>query len=146
MRPSVGTCVSVASVVLMMHACQPVSGPQAGEAAIRQVMAEQEAAWDRGDIRGYMAGYAEEVCFIGSRGRTCGREAVARNYGKSYPDKAAMGDLRFVLHEVLPVGGAHAWVTGTWELFRTADTLSGGFSLLWHKGADGWQILRDHSY
>lgn len=143
MRPAVATCAVVA---LMMAACQPSSDPQADEGAIRKVMDEQEAAWDRGDIRGYMAGYAEDVCFIGRRGRTCGKEAVTLNYEKSYPDKAAMGDLHFALHEVLPAGGEHAWVTGTWELFRAADTLSGGFSLLWRKGPDGWLILRDHSY
>ena len=109
-------------------------------------MAAQEAAWDRGDIRGFMRGYAEDICFIGKKGRTCGKEAVTLNYEKNYPDRAAMGDLRFVLHEVVPAGADHAWVTGTWELFRTADTLGGGFSLLWRKDTDGWHIIRDHTY
>ncbi len=116
------------------------------EAAIRQVLAAQEAAWDQGDIQGFMTGYTADVCFIGARGRTCGREAVTRNYESSYPDKAAMGDLHFEITEVLPTGSAHAWVTGTWQLFRVADTLGGGFSLLWRKEADGWRILRDHTY
>lgn len=145
MRPPVGT-LAIVVVVLLMDACQPAPDLQVDETSIRQVMAEQEAAWDGGDIRAYMAGYEADVCFIGRRGRTCGKEAVTRNYEKNYPDKAAMGDLRFVLHEVLPAGGGYAWATGTWALFRTADTLDGGFSLLWRKGPDGWRILRDHSY
>lgn len=144
MSPAAGTLT--VSIFLMMAACRSAPDLQVDGTAIRQVMAEQEAAWDRGDIRGYMAGYAEDICFIGRRGRTCGKEAVTRNYEKNYPDRAAMGDLHFVLHEVLPAGGEHAWVTGTWELFRTADTLGGGFSLLWRNGPDGWRILRDHSY
>jgi hypothetical protein len=57
--------------------------------AIRDVMAMQEAAWDRGDIPGFMEGYSDTVCFISKRGVTCGREAVTANYLRSYPDKEA---------------------------------------------------------
>lgn len=39
------------------------------EAAIRQVIASMEAAWNRGDFRGYMAGFENpDVVFV-SRGR-----------------------------------------------------------------------------
>ncbi len=116
------------------------------EQAIRQVMVDQEAAWDRGDIDAFMAGYADTVCFIGRSGMTCGRAAVTQNYRRNYPDRQAMGDLTFGLHEVVPAGAFHAWVTGSWTLHRTADTLEGGFSLLWAKDDDGWRIVRDHSH
>ena len=129
----------------LVVACTPAFQP-ADEAAIRQVMAEQERAWDAGDIPAFMEGYADSVCFIGSKGRTCGREAVTANYLRSYPDQAAMGDLAFGITEVLPAGPSHAWCTGTWTLFRTADTIGGGFSLLWAKQAEGWRIVRDHTY
>ncbi len=131
---------------LLLWSCGAPSADPTAEPSIREAMAAQEAAWDRGDIRGFMRGYAEDICFIGKKGRTCGKEAVTLNYEKNYPDRAAMGDLRFVLHEVVPAGAGHAWVTGTWELFRTADTLGGGFSLLWRKDTDGWHIIRDHTY
>ncbi|MCC6401924.1 MAG: DUF4440 domain-containing protein [Flavobacteriales bacterium] len=114
--------------------------------AITRVMQEQEAAWDRGDIRGFMSGYTEAACFITAKERTCGREAVTQRYLKRYPDRSAMGDLRFGISEVLAVGRAHAWCTGTWTLVRPADTLSGGFSLLWQREADGWRVVRDHTY
>ena len=136
---------SVGSALLLWSCGAPSADPTA-EPSIREAMAAQEAAWDRGDIRGFMRGYAEDICFIGKKGRTCGKEAVTLNYEKNYPDRAAMGDLRFVLHEVVPAGAGHAWVTGTWALFRTADTLGGGFSLLWRKDTDGWHIIRDHTY
>ncbi|MBK9273124.1 MAG: nuclear transport factor 2 family protein [Flavobacteriales bacterium] len=115
-------------------------------AAVTKVMAEQEEAWDRGDIRGFMTGYAEGACFITAKERTCGREAVTRRYLERYTDKAAMGDLHFGISEVLAVGPEHAWCTGTWSLFRSADTLSGGFSLLWQQGPQGWRVIRDHTY
>lgn len=132
-------------LALFLVACSTVFGP-ADEAAIRAVMAGQEEAWDRGDIPGFMEGYSDSICFIGRRGRTCGRDAVTANYLRKYPDKAAMGDLTFGIHEVVPAGAGHAWLTGTWQLVRPADTLGGGFTLLWVKGPEGWKIVRDHSY
>lgn len=116
------------------------------DTAIRTAMADQELAWDMGDIPGFMQGYSDTVCFIGSRGTTCGRDAVTANYLRNYPDQAAMGDLAFGIQEVVPAGDDHAWVTGTWTLVRAADTLGGGFSLLWARERDGWRIVRDHTY
>ena len=116
------------------------------ELAVRAEMARQEAAWDAGDIPGFMAGYAPEVCFVSRADRTCGRDSVTRRYQRRYPDRAAMGDLRFTISEVLPAGTGHAWCTGSWTLVRAADTLDGGFSLLWQKRPEGWRIVRDHTY
>ena len=113
---------------------------------IRTAMAEQEQAWDQGDIVAFMHYYSDTICFIGHGSRTCGREAVTANYLKTYPDKAAMGDLSFGIDEVLPAGKYHAWVTGMWKLYRTSDTVGGGFSLLWTKEQAGWRIARDHTY
>ncbi len=138
--------MSPASLFLALLAACTMAGSRPSEHAIREAMADQEAAWDRGDIRGFMAYYSDTACFIGRKGRTCGREAVTANYFKNYPDKAAMGDLAFGLHEVIMAGEAHAWLTGTWTLNRTADTLTGGFSLFWVKEGEVWKIARDHTY
>ncbi len=131
--------------MLALVAFRPVGSGDA-EVAIRQVMTDQEAAWDRGDIPGFMEGYADSVCFISKKGMTCGKAEVTANYLRTYPDKSAMGDLTFGIHEVVMAGEAHAWLTGTWELIRASDTVGGGFSLLWKKEPQGWRILRDHTY
>jgi uncharacterized protein (TIGR02246 family) len=62
--------VSVAMLALALAACAaPKSDPEADKAAIRQVIAQMEAAWNRGDFRGYMAGFKNpDVVFV-SRGR-----------------------------------------------------------------------------
>jgi ketosteroid isomerase-like protein len=143
--PVLRSRVVPALAVVLLSGCSPRWSP-ADETAIREVMRLQEVAWDAADLEGYMSGYSDTICFIGARGRTCGREAVTANYRKGYPDPAAMGDLSFTLHEVLPAGSAHAWITGAWSLARQADTLSGGFSLLWAREQEGWRIVRDHSY
>ncbi|MBK9760292.1 MAG: nuclear transport factor 2 family protein [Flavobacteriales bacterium] len=138
-------CLLYMCLFIAVASCQRAFLPT-DEAAIRQVMADQEEAWDAGDIPGFMEGYADSVCFISPKKHTCGKAGVTANYLNSYPDKATMGDLFFDGLEVVPAGAEHAWVTGRWQLFRVADTLGGGFSLLWERDAEGWRILRDHTY
>ncbi|MBP9080077.1 MAG: nuclear transport factor 2 family protein [Flavobacteriales bacterium] len=124
--------------------CSP-PGSGAGQ-AVRTAMDRQVQAWNAGDIPGFMEAYAEEVCFISAAGRTCGKALVTKRYQARYPDAAAMGRLEFDGLEVLSAGPGHAWCTGRWHLLRTSDTLSGGFSLLWQQEAQGWRIIRDHTY
>lgn len=139
----VGSCVLV--TLGLFQSCAPDFAPT-DETFIRNVMAEQETAWDAGDIPAFMNGYSNDVCFMGRKTRTCGAREVEKNYLANYPDKAAMGDMRFDIHELVPAGADHAWMTGAWELVRATDTIGGGFSLLWHREAAGWRIIRDHTY
>lgn len=136
---------SLAILYLVLGSCGTAFTP-VDEVAIRDVMARQEQAWDAGDVPGFMEGYADSICFINPDGRTCGKAAVTANYRKRYPDGAAMGDLAFDDLEVIGAGDRNAWVTGRWRLFRAADTLGGGFSLLWQRGPEGWRIVRDQSF
>jgi uncharacterized protein (TIGR02246 family) len=58
-------------VLLLLASCSraPAYDPAADERAIRQVIASMEAAWNRGDFRGYMAGFKNpDVVFV-SRGQ-----------------------------------------------------------------------------
>ena len=136
----------VACALLVMQACSPPPAALGVEASIRDEMQRQADAWNRGDIPGFMAAYADTACFISLKERTCGKALVTARYMKRYPDASAMGRLDFGNLEVLPAGADHAWCTGTWRLVRSADTLSGGFSLLWGHADAGWRILRDHTY
>lgn len=136
----------LSALVLPVLSCAQPGFTRKDDLSIRQVMSLQEKAWDNGDIPGFMEGYSDSVCFVSKKGITCGKAGVTANYVKSYPDKAAMGDLTFSGLEILGAGSDNAWCTGTWELLRAQDTLGGGFSLLWERTAKGWRILRDHTY
>ena len=60
----------IALLALLLAACapQPAYDAAAEERAIREVIAGMEAAWNRGDFRGYMAGFKNpDVVFV-SRG------------------------------------------------------------------------------
>ena len=141
MKPILLTIVSL----LLLASCRHHSF-QPEDETIRAVMAQKQRDWDAGDIKAFMNGYSDSVCFISAKGSTCGRAEVTANYLRNYPDKAAMGDLIFDRLEVLPAGDDHAWCTGRWSLVRARDTIGGGFSLFWERGPSGWRILRDHTY
>ena len=120
---------------------------QKADKAIRQVMAEQETAWNKGDLPGFMAGYwhSDSLRFIGSRGLTYGWEQTLANYQKGYPDKEAMGQLSFTILSIEQLSKKSAFVVGKWHLQRTKDELSGHYTLLWKKIKGKWVIVADHS-
>jgi len=128
----------------------------AGDAtAIRQVMDQQQAAWNRGDVADFMRGYkdASDTTFVGTSVRK-GYQTILESYRRHYANKAQMGRLTFSDFDVRLLPDAHgdvryAAVTGRFHLDRTAHGEAakddGVFSLLWEKTADGWKIILDHS-
>ena len=120
---------------------------QKAENTIRRIMADQELAWNRGDLEGFMQGYwqSDSLRFIGSRGLTYGWQQTLDNYKKGYPDADAMGKLKFTILSVEPLSKRSAYVIGKWHLARKAGDLSGHYTLLWKKLKGKWVIVADHS-
>lgn len=119
------------------------------EQAIRRVLDDQVAAWNRGDIPGFMEGYdkSESTTFVGSA-ITKGHAEVLASYRKRYPTSAKMGTLRFSDLEVRPLGSDYASVVGRFHLDRSAEAggeASGIFTLLFHKTSKGWKVILDHT-
>jgi ketosteroid isomerase-like protein len=119
----------------------------ANEQAIRQIFANQQKAWNEGNIEVFMEDYwhSEDLKFIGKNGITKGWQATLERYKKSYPDKEAMGILTFDIIEIKIIGGKNAFVIGKWHLKRSQDELGGHFTLLWEKMKGKWVIVADHS-
>lgn len=118
----------------------------AQEAAIRQVLKQQEACWNQGNLECFMQGYwqSDSLVFVGTRGVTYGWQATIDNYQEGYPDRQTMGTLTFDLLELRPLE-ANTWlVLGQWSLQR-ADPVSGHFTLLFQRKDERWVIVADHS-
>ncbi|WP_118949745.1 YybH family protein [Taibaiella helva] len=117
------------------------------DAAIRKVLDLQSAAWNRGDIEDYMAGYwhSDSLTFIGKKGITYGWQPTLDNYRKSYPGKEAMGRLRFDILQLKLLSARYSQVTGRWRLQRKTGDLEGYFTLLFEKINGQWLIISDHS-
>ena len=121
--------------------------PEADRTAISSVLAGQQAAWNRADVKAFMQGYwnSPELTFAGSGGITRGWEPVLLRYQKQYPDRAAMGQLEFSELEMRSLGPDAALVLGRWHLTRDAGNLGGVYSLVFERFPEGWRIVHDHT-
>jgi uncharacterized protein (TIGR02246 family) len=115
--------------------------------AIGAVLRAQQSAWNRADVDAFLEGYwhSPELTFSGTNGVARGWDAVLTRYKKSYPDRAAMGQLSFSALEFRFLGPDAALVLGKWHLQREKDELGGVFTLVWQRFPDGWKIIHDHT-
>jgi uncharacterized protein (TIGR02246 family) len=126
---------------------KPADARKADQEAIFAVLSAQQTAWNRGDVDAFLAGYwkSPELTFSGSSGVTRGWSGVMARYRKSYPDRAAMGQLNFSALEFRFLGPDSALVLGRWHLNREKDDIGGVFSLVWQRFPEGWKIVHDHT-
>jgi ketosteroid isomerase-like protein len=132
-------------ICLMMLFCLTVKAQD--KQAILKVLEIQRLAWNQGDIEAYMQGYwhSDSLMFVGKNGPQYGWQKTFDNYKKSYPDKAAMGELTFDIIKVNLLDKTNAFVLGAWHLKREKDA-PGGYFTLWFKKIKGvWMIVADHS-
>lgn len=115
--------------------------------AVLKVLEDQRQAWNRGDINNYMRGYwkSDSLVFVGKAAPVYGWQGTLDRYKKSYPDKAAMGELTFDIIEVKILDNHNAFVLGGWHLKREKDA-PGGYFTLWFRKVNGeWKIVCDHT-
>ena len=117
------------------------------ESEVRNVLAKQNAAWNRGDVDTFMVGYWENdsLMFIGKSGVTYGYKNTLANYKRNYPDTTVMGKLTFTLIQVKQLSAEYFHVTGKYYLTRTIGDASGHFTLMFRKINGKWVIISDHS-
>jgi len=117
------------------------------EAEIRRLLKEQDAAWNRGDLEGFVAYYWRSggLTFSGTNGVTRGWQGLLDRYRRSYPDRAAMGRVSFSDLEARMLSADAALVLGRWRLDREKDTPGGVFTLVLRKLPEGWRIIHDHT-
>lgn len=147
--------VWVAVLALACEAAPPApSAPPAAvvdagttDSAVRALLDEQVAAWNRGDVEAFMAGYwkSDELRFASGGDVTHGWDATLARYHTRYPDRAAMGTLSFEEIDVRALGPDHALAFGRYVLERESDRPTGLFTLLLERRAEGWRIVHDHT-
>jgi len=143
--------IGLTSALVLTLSLSSLLGSQSSsrERDIRGVLEAQQAAWNRGDVEGFMSGYeaSDATTFVGAS-ITRGYQKVLENYKRRYPTKEKMGRLTFSDLEVKPLGAEYASVIGKWHLARSADAggdVGGIFTLLFRKSAGGWKIILDHT-
>lgn len=119
--------------------------------AIKNVLAQQVAAWNRGDITAFMDGYwkSDDLEFVNAAGIFQGWQDVLKRYQHSYPDRAAMGHLTFSGVEIHALCANAGFVVGRFRLDREKDGQTdhpqGVFTLIFRKFPAGWKIINDHT-
>lgn len=129
---------------------RPASGTftRADTAAIRAVLDAQVAAWNRGDLEGYMAGYARTEALIftsGGRVRRGWQTALDHYRARYGQDPAAMGKLAFEIERIDAVGADGAVALGAWILTASPSDGRGIFSVVLARRPEGWRIVHDHT-
>jgi beta-aspartyl-peptidase (threonine type) len=126
-------------------------GPKEADAptkAIRKVLDDQVAAWNKGDLEGFMAGYwkSDALTFFSGKERTLGWKATLERYRKRYQAEGkVMGKLTFSELHIEPLGDSSAFVRGRWQVVTKAATYEGLFTLFFKKAEAGWKIVHDHT-
>ncbi|MBK7705817.1 MAG: nuclear transport factor 2 family protein [Acidobacteria bacterium] len=123
------------------------SSDERTKAAILKVISEQSAAWNNGDIDGFMKGYwnSPEMTFVSGDSVTKGWTPTLERYKRSYNTRAKMGVLSFTELQVTVLSKKSAVVLGRFTLVRENDKPTGMFTLTFRKLKEGWRIILDHT-
>jgi len=152
MTQSTRTPILFAVVLALLFSCASPYGDRGRDQsqAIEAVIRAQEAAWNRGDLEGFMSeGYLKspELTFFTDEGVTRGYDTVLEHYRKRYHEGGReMGRLTFSDLETFNYGPDSGLVRGRWRLEFLDKTESGGlFSLILRRTSEGWRIVHDHT-
>ena len=116
-------------------------------AEIRTVLNAQVAAWNRGDIDGFMHGYvrSDKLEFVSGGKITRGWQTVRDRYHRKYDSRDKMGTLKFSDIKIRMLKPHLAIVLGRWELARKNDRPHGSFELTFRRQPEGWRIVHDQT-
>lgn len=136
------------ALLLLLAACAatPAYDPAAEERAIRQVIANMEAAWNRGDFRGYMAGFKNpDVVFV-SRGEfQRDWQGTLDHYVRDYGgDPARRGRLHFRDIRIEMLGPDAAQLISRYRLEGGGRPQDGINTRLMRKVEGRWVIALNH--
>jgi len=134
--------------LLLLAACArpPAYDPAVEEAAIRQVIADMEAAWNRGDFRGYMVGFKNpDVVFV-SRGQfQRDWQGTLDHYVRDYGgDPARRGRLHFRDIRIELLGPDAAQLISRYRLEGGERPQDGINTRLMRKVDGRWVIALNH--
>jgi len=117
--------------------------------AVEKTLRQQEGAWNRHDLDGFMTGYwnSPDLTFFSGAKVTSGWQSTLERYRKTYQSEGReMGKLEFSDLRIEPLGSDAAFVRGAWHLTMPDGNMPHGlFTLIFKKFSDGWKIVHDHT-
>jgi uncharacterized protein (TIGR02246 family) len=142
----------IAALVLLC-AIVPATGSQNSDGdpagAVRYVLQQQQDAWNRHDLEGFMRGYwnSTDLTFVSGTNVTRGWRSTLERYRRAYQAQGKeMGKLELSELEVQPLGPGAAFARGAFHLAMSGGQQPHGrFTLVFRKFPEGWRIVHDHT-
>src|ERR1700733_5369117 len=111
-------------IAIALAACAtPRAFSPADDRAVRAVLTTQQAAWNRGDLDGFMAGYVKSPDLVftsGGKVRRGWQETFDKYRAKYGGDRSTMGHLDFEILAVQALGADGAIGLGRWGVTDNA--------------------------
>jgi len=145
LKPGLLLVALAATLLIPVHS--PASASvDTGKEAILAVISRMEAAWNRGDFRGYMEGFANPDVIFVSRGQfqkdwQGTLDHYVRDYGAS---EATRGRLRFFDIQIDMLAPDAAQLISRYQLDRPENPQDGINTRLMRKRGDKWVIALNH--
>ena len=132
--------------LLLTLALAAATPPQNDKAAIIDTIHRMEAAWNRGDFRGYMAGFKNpDVVFVSGGKFQQGWQGTLDHYVRDYGGSAERrGRLHFYNMKVDMLAPDAAMLVGQYRLERGARVTEGVNTRLFRKVGAKWLITMNH--
>ena len=136
--------MSLAALALL--ASSATTTPASERAAILSVVHRMEAAWNRGDFRGYMAGFKNpDVVFVSGGKFQAGWQGTLDHYIRDYGGSAERrGTLHFYNMKVDLLAPDAAMLVGQYRLTRGTRLTEGVNTRLFRKAHGQWRITINH--
>jgi ketosteroid isomerase-like protein len=132
--------------MILLSLALAAASPQADTAAILDTVHRMEHAWNRGDFRGYMAGFKKpDVLFVSGGKFQDGWEGTLNHYIRDYggsPERR--GKLHFYNMKVDLLAPDAAMLIGQYRLERGTRVTEGVNTRLFRKVRGRWLISVNH--
>ena len=137
---------AAAVMALALIAAPVTASPRSERAAVLNVIAQMETAWNRGDFRGYMAGFKNpDVVFVSGGKFQAGWQGTLDHYVRDYGGSAERrGRLHFYNMKVDLLGPDSAMLIGQYRLIRGPRVTEGVNTRLLRKVRGHWLITMNH--
>ena len=131
---------------LLLALALAAATPQKDKAVIIDTIHRMEAAWNRGDFRGYMAGFKKpDVVFVSGGKFQQGWQGTLDHYVRDYGGSAERrGKLHFYNMKVDLLAADAAMLVGQYRLERGPRVTEGVNTRLFRKVKGKWLITMNH--
>ena len=123
---------------IFLFSCSTKSNYEDDKSEIMRILNQQQKDWNNNDLKGFMEGYwnSDSLYFNSGSKLKSGWQTTLDSYVKNYPNKSAMGTLKFDIAKISEINPDSYFVMGEYHLTRDIGNANGNFMIIF-KRIDG---------